>query len=213
MCHTTVISFLLKTLQGFFSYNISASTDGSAQVSGKFDPSHPENYLSDIWNPLKYLSYQGLVSRCGVALLLYSILQSEMKAAVHWNLSSPLPLLFILLNHYLISCRRTFELNMWWSRLTCFMCTVCFLIKAGVNVVAMSSLCTSIVHVSMERLMVQTVALSLPLIRTSSLTHIHMAFHFRIYLSLFCKTEWQIMAWKQRMVCIKLQSFFLHIKL
>lgn len=126
-----------------------ASSDGSAQVPVQFDPSHPENYLSNIWKPLKYLSRQGLISRCGVALLLYRILQSEMKAAVHWNPSSTLPLLFISLNRCLISYRQTFESNMWWGRLTCLICTVCFLIQAGVSVVAMSSLCTFIVHVSM----------------------------------------------------------------
>lgn len=94
------------------------------QVTAQFELSHPKNYPSNIWNPLKYLSCQGLISTCSVALLLFRILQSEMKAAVHWNPSSTLPLLFILLNRHLISNRQTFELNMWWG----WWCTVFFLI-------------------------------------------------------------------------------------
>lgn len=67
------------------------SIDEAIRVPGKFDPSHPENYLSNIWGVFKYLSCRGLIPRCCVALLPYRILLSEMKAAVRWNPSSTQP--------------------------------------------------------------------------------------------------------------------------
>lgn len=102
--------------------------DGGVQVPGQFDPSHPENYLSNIWNPLKYLSGQGLISSCSVAPLLYRIWLSETKAAARRTSTQTLPLLFILCNCYLITYRQTFELNMWRGWLAGSMWTVCFLI-------------------------------------------------------------------------------------
>lgn len=48
---------------------------------GQFDPSHPENDPSNIWNRFKYWCCQGLISRCSVALLLF-------RKFTKWNESS-----------------------------------------------------------------------------------------------------------------------------